>query len=417
MIRRLRIRFVAAAMVSLTVVIAVLLGIVNLVSYRKTVTDADAVLAVLAENQGSFPQRPFPDRKREIREGIASPDRREFSPEAPFEYRYFTVTVSREGTAVSRDMRQIAAVDAQTAEECALAVLEKGKERGFWGDYRYAVIRQDALTQVLFLDCGRNLGGNRHLFRASLGVALAGLGGVLVLLILVSGQVVQPVAESYEKQRQFITDAGHELKTPLTIISADADLLELETGDNEWLEDIRRQTGRLADLTGELIYLSRMDEDAPRGQMVEFSLSDAVEEAAQTFQAPAKQQGKTLTVSAVPMLSLKGNESEIRHLLSILLDNALKYSPSGSEIKVSLTQEGKGTKLSVTNRSASALDAEKLPRIFDRFYRLDASRNSAAGGYGLGLSIARNIVAAHRGRIRAESPDGETFLLTVVFPG
>lgn len=419
MIRKLQIRFIAAAMLSLTVVLAVILSTVNLVSYRKTVKDADAVLAVLAENQGRFPIRgnPIDDRRHEIRQGIASFERREFSPEMPFESRYFTVEVSGDGTVQRQDMRQIAAVDALTAEECAKAVLEQGKEKGFWGDYRYLVVQQSDSSQIIFLDCGRNITANWVLFQSSLLVSLIVLAAVLLLLIPASGRIVKPVAESYEKQRRFITDASHEIKTPLTIISADADLLELEAGENEWLEDIRRQTKRLADLTGDLVYLSRMDEAQPKLQMVEFPLSDVVEETAQTFLAPATRQDKKLLLSIASMLSLKGSEKEIRQLVSILLDNALKYSPPGSEIRVCLTAEGKGTKLSVTNRSAQPLEREKLRDIFDRFYRLEASRNSSAGGYGLGLSIARSIVTAHKGKIRAESADGETLTITAVFPG
>ena len=151
-----------------------------------------------------------------------------------------------------------------------------------------------------------------------------GLLAVLVLLVIFSGRIIAPVAESHEKQRRFITDAGHEFKTPLTIIGADADLLELDCGENEWLTDIKSQVKRLTGLTNDLIFLSRMDEERPQFQHIEFSLSDVTEEVVQSFQGPAKAQNKELVLEIQPMLSLTGDEKAIRQLVSILMDNAVK---------------------------------------------------------------------------------------------
>ena len=235
----------------------------------------------------------------------------------------------------------------------------------------------------------------------------------LALLLVLSGRIIRPVVESYEKQRRFITDAGHELKTPLTIISADTDLAEMECGENQWLTDIRRQAQRLTGLTHDLIFLSRMEEEQKKMQMIEFPLSDVAEEMAQSFLAPAMSQGKTLSIRIQPMLSYTGDEKAIRQLLSILLDNALKYSPSGGQMTVSLEKQGRSLTLAVSNTTAQPMKREQLCRLFDWFYRTDESRNSQTGGYGLGLSIARGIVLAHRGRIRAESPDAGTLRIVV----
>lgn len=221
------------------------------------------------------------------------------------------------------------------------------------------------------------------------------------------------MAESYEKQKRFITDAGHELKTPLTIISADTDLAEVECGENQWLTDIRRQAQRLTGLTHDLIFLSRMEEQ-PQLQLLDFPLSDLVEETAQSFLAPAKSQGKTLSLSIQPLLSCTGDEKSLRQLLSILLDNALRYAPAGADIAVELQSKGRSILLRVSNPMAHPLDKAALEHLFDRFYRGDAARS--AGGYGLGLSIARSIVAAHRGKIRAECPDGVTLTMAVTLP-
>ena len=269
---------------------------------------------------------------------------------------------------------------------------------------------------IIFLDCGRSLSSFRATLLASAALALLGLLAVLVLLLILSSRIVRPMAESYEKQKQFITDAGHELKTPMTVISADVDLAEMECGENQWLTDIRRQAERLTCLTNDLIYLSRMEEEQPALQRIEFPLSDLAEEMAQSFQAVARSQEKELALSIHPMLSCTGDEKAIRQLLSILLDNALKYSPAGGSLALRLEKQGRSALLTVSNTTTQPVEQDKLPHLFDRFYRSDQSRNSQTGGYGLGLSIARSIVLAHKGRIRAESSDGLSLSVVVSLP-
>lgn len=195
---------------------------------------------------------------------------------------------------------------------------------------------------------------------ASVALSLLGLLAVLMLLLILSHRIVRPVAESYEKQKQFITDAGHELKTPMTIISADADLLEMECGENQWLTDIRRQAQRLTGLTNDLIYLSRMEEEQPKLQVIQFPLSDLAEEMAQSFAAPAQSQGKELEVSVQPMLSCTGDEKAIRQLISILLDNALKYSPQGGKLALKLEKQGRNVLLTVSNTTTQPMERDKL---------------------------------------------------------
>lgn len=419
MIQSLRRKFVGAAMLSLLLVLLVILGAVNLVSYQKTLADADDILRLLSENQGAFPMQLFPGPARgpeNPQPGERRGGRRDMSPETPYESRFFWVTVDASGSPVLTDIANIAAIDSQTAEGYAEAVLASGRTSGFLDAYRYLVSRQGEQTRIIFLDCGRSLAAFRTTLLASLGMAAAGLLGVFLLLVLFSGRIVKPLAESFEKQRQFVTDAGHEIKTPLTIIGADADLLELEWGESEWLLDIRRQTQRLTDLTKDLIYLSRMDEAGPEVQFVEFPLSDVVEETAQSFQALATAQGRGLVLSIQKLLSLEGSQKDIRQLTSILLDNALKYSTPGTDIFLTLEQDARTIRLSVKNHIPQPMSRETLNRLFDRFYRVDSSRNSSTGGYGLGLAIASGIVTAHRGRIRAESPQGHTLVITAAFP-
>lgn len=178
------------------------------------------------------------------------------------------------------------------------------------------------------------------------------------------------MVESYEKQKRFITDAGHEIKTPLAIISADVDVLEMEYGENEWLEGIQTQVKRLASLTNDLVYLSRMEETEEKLQMIEFPFSDVVSETAQSFQGIAQATGKQFQCSVVPMLSLNGNEKAIRQLVSILLDNAMKYSPEGGKVALSAEKQGRYIHLSVWNTTVFPVEKQNLSHIFERFYRL-----------------------------------------------
>lgn len=412
MIRKLRRRLVGAAMLALALVLTAVLGGINWMSYRKVVRDADDILTVLSENDGKFPQRgenevPPPAGEGDPGHGM--------SPETPFESRYFTVLLDADGAVLRTDTGRIAAVDAETAQADALAVWQSGGS-GFRGDYRYAVSAQDGNTLVMFLDCGRSLSAFRSTLFASAAVSVAGLAAVFLLLLLFSGRIVRPMAESYEKQRQFVTDAGHEIRTPLTIIRADAELAGMDCGPNEWLQDIARQTDRLTGLTNDLIFLSRMDEDAPAQQRIEFPLSDVTEEMAQSFLAPARMQGKTLEISVEPMLSYCGDEKAIRQMLSILLDNAVKYSPEGAQLSLRLERQGRGIRLTVQNPSAQPLDPARLDRMFDRFYRGDPAR-SETGGYGLGLAIVQSVAAVHRGKVRARCPEQNVLQITVSLPG
>lgn len=422
MIKKLRRKLIAACMLSLAVVLLVILGGVNLVSYQKVVADADTVLSLLAANGGVFPKG-HQDQGERPEEGVPpvlgkkdpfAP--RILSPETPYESRFFSVVLGEDGQVLETDMDQIAAVDREEAAAYAQGVAQSGRTAGFWGNYRYLLSQEEGGSRVIFLDCGRSLSSFRSTLLASVALSLLGLLAVLVLLLILSHRIVRPVAESYEKQKQFITDAGHELKTPMTIISADADLLEMECGENQWLTDIRRQAQRLTGLTNDLIYLSRMEEEQPKLQVIQFPLSDLAEEMAQSFAAPAQSQGKELEVSVQPMLSCTGDEKAIRKLISILLDNALKYSPQGGKLALKLEKQGRGVLLTVSNTTAQPMERDKLSHLFDRFYRTDQSRSSQTGGYGLGLSIARSIVLAHKGKIRAESPDGTSLSVAVTLP-
>ena len=423
MIRALRKKFIAAAIVAVFLVLLVLIGAINALNYRGLVVDADSTLQILAENKGSFPRQLFrePDRPSELQappnEGNNGPfgERRGDSRELAYQSRFFTAWFSDDK--LSRiNLDNLASLSEEEAAALAESVYAAGRAKGFADEYRYRRAACEGETLLVFLNCERELATFRDFLYASIGISLAGTLAVFLLLLVFSGRLVRPIAESYEKQKRFITDAGHELKTPITIIRADADVLASELdGENEWIADIRKQTGRLAELTEDLIFLSKMEEENPALQMEELSLSELVDETAQSFQSLALSKGKRFSASVEPELQVKGDEKALGKLVSILLDNAMKYSPESGTVELTLEKTGKNALLIVRN-STQPMEKGSANRLFERFAREDRSRNSESGGFGLGLAIAKAVTEAHKGTIRAESEDGASLTVTAELP-
>lgn len=433
MIRRLRYRFIILSTAALLLLLGIIVVSSSLLTYRELVADADMVLTMIAEKGEHFQPKLPPEQKeqadsQETRHPV--PDRifmgkHAWSPEMLYEARFFTVQLSAEGEVLFVDTERIAMVDDDEAADYAGQVCGKRGDAGFVGAFRYRKFYSGSDGEndihVIFLDCGRKLFTFRNSLLINCLISFLGLLVIFVLIVLFSGKIVQPAAESYEKQKQFISVAGHEIKTPITIIDADAELLAMEIGEeNEWLKDICKQTGRMAALTNDLLTLSRMDENRQQFTMIEFPISDVVEETVQSFQALAHSRGRNIRTETAPMLSFCGDENSIRQLVGILLDNAIKYSVgtsdgSGDDILLTLAKKNHVLSLRVRN-SAAPVSEEQLRHFFDRFYRTEQSRSAETGGYGLGLSIAKSIVEAHKGRITASAPEEKMVQITVTLP-
>lgn len=411
MIKRLRLKLLTASMTSLCIVLSVIMVSVNAWNYHKVIADADHTLSILSDNQGFFPVPLSPPQKGG--NGKRDPH---LSPELPYETRYFFTLFTPDGDTIAVNTGKIAAVDTDSAMTFGQKALELGKDSGFLQDYRYVVNRSEQETMVIFLDCSRSLDSFRTLLLSCIAVSLLGVLFVLLLLLFLSGRIIRPFIQNYEKQKRFITDAGHELKTPLTIIDADTEILQMDWGENEWLADIQCQTKRLADLTNDLILLSRMEEGQQCLHMLEFPLSDLVEETALSFQTVAATQGKHLEYHIQPFLTMCGDEKSLRKLFSILMDNAVKYAGEAGHISCTLEQHKKYLLFSIWNTTQDVIFKHQTEHLFDRFYRTDQSRNSKTGGYGLGLSIAQAIVNSHKGKITATTQDEHSLNITVVFP-
>ncbi|MBR5615503.1 MAG: HAMP domain-containing histidine kinase [Clostridia bacterium] len=411
MIRKLKIKFIILSMTSLLVLLTVIVACMNFLNYTSITSEVDDILTLLSQNEGTFPD--FVGGRPDGPENHLPPH---MSPELPYETRYFSVVLDAQGSVVHTDTNRIKAVDRKAAIAYAQSAMGKSGETGFEDAFRYLKSYEDDTVRITFLDCGRRMDSFEQFLWTSIGIALSGFAVVFCVICFFAGRIVRPIAESYEKQKRFITDAGHEIKTPLTIINANIDLLEMDIGTSESLSDIRQQTRRLTTLTGDLVYLARMEEDDAKPAMIEFPLSEIVSEAAAAFKAPALARRQNLSCDIEDMLSVRGNDKAITQLVSILLDNAIKYSPEGQDISLSLRGQGRTVSLTVVNTAAVPVAREQLEHVFDRFYRADPSRNSATGGHGIGLSLAHAIVTAHGGKIHAWTKDGTDFGITVTLP-
>ena len=318
---------------------------------------------------------------------------------------------------VSYSLDNIAAVDESDAESYAEQIITDGIEKGFIDIYRYMVVDCDDETggsRIIFVDCRQEIESFKNTLVYSVGVSLLGFLAVFTLVLFWSKKIFKPVAESYEKQKRFITDASHEIKTPLTIIDANTEVIEMMEGENEWTKSTRKQVARLTSLTEKLVFLSRMDEESTKLTMCEFSLSDAVLDTAEPFKAVAQTKDKKLEINVDEGISYVGDEKTIRQLISILLDNAMKYSESS--ISITLKTSGRNRMITVWNTVDESTNIKKGRQdiLFERFYRADSSHNSKTGGFGIGLSAAYAIVRAHKGRISARSEDGRSIEFMIV---
>ncbi len=431
MIRQLRKQFIIVAMCSMLAVLAVIVGSLNAASYLGIVRRADRILNMLAENEGRFPED-YPGREHMAGGGRKTDGHRpgpeifgapdaflEFTPETPYDTRFFSVRLDGSGEVVSVDTGRIAAVETGEAIQYAQEIWSARSASGFVGSYRYLnrTAGEAAGGRIIFVDCGRDLMAFRSLLFTSAGVSLLGLSVVFVLVFIFSGKVFAPVEESYRKQKRFITDAGHELKTPLTVISANVDILELEGRESQWTASIRNQVNRLGRLTEQLVLLSGLEEEE-KTVSEPCDLSEIVTETAAVFEPMLCAGGRRLKLEVEQGIICRGDRAKLGQMVELLLENALKYASDPGEIRLSLESAGGRARLLLWNtvEEGSGIVPGSLDILFERFYRLDASRNSGTGGSGIGLSIVKAIVRQHGGRITAKSEDGRSVSFEISLP-
>lgn len=407
MIRSLRRKFILIAMASLIGTMALLCTAIGIGNHHITANRVDKAILILHQNGGTFlpPGTHFDPSDFNF----------QITPETPFETRYFIVELTAQKEIKSVELDHIAALDRQTVVDTISQVINTGAERGYVDHYRFGVFPDEAGgSTVIVMDCFLQLQAANNMLRMMVAIFLTCVLIVFILLFFLSKQAIRPFVDNLERQKQFVTDASHELKTPLAILSADMGLLEDSYGNDKWLESAKSQITRLDRLIKNLVELARTEETVQENTAEIFSVSEVAQANADAFQPLAEADGKSLTAEIADGISLKGVQDNFFRLFSILLDNAVKYCDPGGTIHLSVSMRGRNISISVSNPCAG-VDTAQLPRYFDRFYRADSSRARSTGGYGIGLSTAKAIVSRHKGRISNHYTDG-VIVFTAVIP-
>ena len=426
MIERLRKRFIRIAVLSVALVMLLLSAAVNVSNYVSVNSDVDSLLAMISEEI----ERPslFPHGEDGLHGGMREdgtpPDGepgwfderggRRFNSETPFSTRYFILYYDEQGELLASDLTHIASVEEDEVSEYLSAASKHGEGSAYYGGYKYRVSPfGTGAYKAVFMDCYSQLRSVRNVALLTLAADAACLLLVYVLVVIFSKRAIDPVVKSTRQQKQFITDASHELKTPLTVMTTSLKVLEMEVGQSKWIDKASAQTQKMTELVNSLVTLSRMDEEEPSAAMAEFDLSAAVKETVESFRDSAEAEGHPVNTDITDGLVYRGDETSIRQLVSILMDNAQKYALPGGEIVLSLKREHRGIVLRQSNPCEELGDGEEK-KLFDRFYRADPSRSSEKKGFGVGLSIARGIVEMHKGSITAACPEKGRIEFTVV---
>ncbi|MCR4660899.1 MAG: HAMP domain-containing histidine kinase [Clostridia bacterium] len=320
---------------------------------------------------------------------------------------FYSVAYSKTGEVISVNNGGNDLITEEELLKVASTALTKNKATGRVGNLSYLVTDRGDYTLVAMIDGTINENNQRKLLWLMMGIG----GGALVILTIISifiaRKIVQPMEENDKKQKRFVSDAGHELKTPIAVISTNSELLKREIGENEWLSNIEYENEKMSELVKQLLTLSHAETDnLPKEKL---NISQLVEGEILPFESLAFEKGKNLELNIEKELVVYGNTTQLKQLVSILLDNALSHG-KGENINVSLKSEKHSVVLSVSNE-ADTMNEEQLSHIFDRFYRTDESRNESGSHYGLGLSIAKAVVESHKGDIRAEYIDGKIFFI------
>lgn len=394
MIYKLRSKLFKISALVIFTVLFIIFMLIQIINMSQVNHSLDMITDTISAHGGRFP-KDFPDNDKGKPPFDKPPNI--ITPEIRDSTRYFVAHIDRFGNYINISTEHISSIDKETAKEYSQEVIEKGKERGWISNFRYKVYNDPQGKAIIFVDGSINRAMSQN-FMFTVGLVLFFSGIViLVLIFILSKPAVKPIAESYEKQKQFITDINHELKTPLTLILANLDIAQAELGENEWLGDIREEANRMTSLVNELVTLTRMDEEQNRLVTSDFDISSALSDIASDFEMLANEQDKSFSYNIEPNLIYTGDETAVRRLVYILLENAVKYCDANGNIKIDLHKK-RNIIISVEN---TYKDVKKLEfnRLFDRFYRADKARTK--GGFGIGLSIAKSIAENHHGTINA----------------
>ena len=404
MFKSLRRKFVATSVASVAIVIILMASTLNFINYYKMGQRVDDSLYEASKSSALVTI--FSDGEEDM---IVTKNTASKTPNN----NGFSIAKIDENKNVIRSYRDDVLIKGKDdLQKLVTGAVNESSTSGYVGTYRYLKVNNDAGNLVLLLNTQRDLDSFHAFMRNSIIVSLIVILSVFILLVLISKKVISPIQQSYQKQKQFITDASHELKTPLAIIRSNTDVLELENGDSKWTKNIQNQVDRLTSLVNSLVVFSRMEEK-DTVEKVKFNLSEALHARIDDFEELASFQKKHFNADIDNNIYYRGEQQAIVQLMDILLENAIKYATKETNINVTLKKNKKYATMKISNKAN--VKKGDLRKVFDRFYRLDESRNSTIKGYGIGLSMAKLITEKHKEVIKAYAPEDGIFNIEMRF--
>lgn len=390
MTKKLRLHFISLGTLAVVIVIVAVISMINVRNFMETRSDIYNILDFIIANDDTL--QPNPEKKRDFN----------YPEELAYQNRYFSVTFSEKGDLKQINLDHIATVSEEDAVSYAKKSMTDSGSRDFFilqqTCYAYEKLQaENGDVTMVFFDCTSYFESAYRFLHFSIIYGFICLIMFVLIIAFFSKRAIEPVVKNIDKQKQFITNAGHELKTPLAIISANTELLEMLNGKNEWTESTMKQVKRLTVLIQNLITISRMNEQSDL-TLTDVNLSSLIDDVVPSFKLMAMQQFKDIKTDCAPELMVKGDEASIQELLNILLDNAVKYCDDEGIIDVTANTKGRSVRLMISN---SYLKGEGVDysRFMDRFYRADPSRNEKKG-YGIGLSMAEALCEQMRGKLQ-----------------
>ncbi len=408
--KKLQKKMIGIAFLSVILVFSILVAGLNLSVFWSNTQRADAMTMAISFNGGYMPRvKEFDEKAFEEQTKYSI----NLNAETEFRTRYFTVETDNETGDYEIHAEHISSIDEETAKGMADYVISEKRKTGYLDEYRYRITEGiDSGDYVIFLDWSDHMESQRRTLHIAIGVSLIFAILVSGIFAALSSRILLPFELNQKAQKQFITDASHELKTPLAIISANAEVLKYKNGDNEWTQNIISQAGHMGKLINQLLILSRMEEYADTDKRESVNMTMIINESLSKFSGVLERKGATLEKKLGEDIYICAVKNQMENLADILIENASKYVSEEGRVYVELEKTGKRIQLKVFNTAETGeeFDAE---RIFDRFYRTDKSRTSSTGGHGIGLSIAKRIVNLHKGSITAKS-ENEGVMFTVI---
>lgn len=395
MFKQLQKSFVKSAMLSFAVVLFVVLVIINALNYRQTIAQVDRLSTMLVENNGSFPEAPSNNGANEHpKHGL--PIGQEMRKDDELATRFATVQVVN-GEVQSVDNSRLVSVDEATLKETALQISQGTKQLGWEQNMRYRVGVTDSTKLIVFVDANREVQQINRLLMLTSVVFIVCMGVVYIIVRRVSKRAIRPFLENVKRQQQFISNASHEIKTPLAVLSANNDLLAMMGTEDKFIDSNKRQIKRLNSLVEQMLILSRYDEGEAAVTKEKVDLVAITKNVVEEVSPILNEKGLQVKFIGEEQTIIVTNKDAMIALIRILLDNAMKYTVGEPMITV----EARKNQLSIGNQT-EPMTEEQVSQVFDRFYRIDSSRNRATGGSGLGLSIAQKIAEMNDVQLTAE---------------